>query len=548
MTRSRPNPDRTPMIRPLVPINLAREADFALGRTRIRPALRQFATDSAQKLIEPRVMQVLVALARRADTVVSRDELVDLCWAGRVVGEDAIQRAIAKVRRLGEASGAFAIETVPRVGYRLIPSEPRAAVGAARLREPAVEPNSAPDVPEVVLALARLPSIGVLPFLNLTGEPGQDYFVDGITEDIITALSRFHEIRTAPRSSSFAYRGTTFALTEIARRIGVDYILAGTMRMAGDRVRVSAELVHCESGIQVWRDGFDRDLTDIFALQDEMSRSVAAVLVPALRHAEVAQAGRKAVRDLSAYDLYLRALPHMWAGTGDGIVQSITLLRQSLEREERAATLGALAFSLLVAAPLGAGSPVEAVPEALRHARRAIELDAGDAFAQAIYACALAFGTFDHSQIVLHAEEAVRLNPGSAFAWGGLGTARIMLGDFKTGIEALELALRLSPADDAIYLWLSFLATANFALERYEDSIAAARKAVLHNPNFGTSHRLLAASLALSGHVDEARTVTQERDVVQRTTLKEIRAMRLFQQEPVMDRYLAAQAICGVSP
>lgn len=549
-----------------MPIDLAREADFALGRTRVRPALRQFATDNSQRLIEPRVMQVLVALARRANTVVSRDELVDLCWAGRIVGEDAIQRAIAKVRRLGEASNAFVIETIAKVGYRLIPTEPHAAVTADRewtirnsklgrnglpaswLPEEAALPDAVLDLSEMALSLTRLPSIGVLPFLNLTGDPGQDYFVDGVTEDIITALSRFHEIRTAPRGSTFAIGRMLVDPAEIARNIGVHYVLTGSIRMADGRVRVSAELVQGESGAQVWRDGFDRALTGIFELQDELSRSVAAVLVPALRNAEVERAERKPARDLSAYDLYLRALPHMWAGTKKGVVEAIALLRQSLEREVNPATLAALAFSLLTAPPLGAPLQSEAAREALRHARGAIALDAGDAFAQAIYAIALAVNAADRGQVIPHAQKAVRLNPSSAFAWGALGTARCLLGDFDHGIESLELAVRLGPSDDVVYLWLSFLATAHFALERYAESIAAAREAVLNNPNFGTAHRLLAASLALSGSVDEAHTVTRQRDLAQRTTLGEIHAMRLFQQEPIMERYLAAQAVCGVEP
>jgi TolB-like protein/cytochrome c-type biogenesis protein CcmH/NrfG len=517
---------------PRAPVNLAYEADFALGGVRIRPALRQLRKDDITKVVEPRVMQVLVALARRGGEVVDRDELVRLCWAGLFVGDDAIQRAVAKVRRLGEASGAFTVETIPRVGYRLV---------AADL------PTAVPEAAQVAQALARLPSIGVLPFLNLTGEANKDYFVDGITEEIITALSRFREMRTAPRGSTFAYKGKTLELPDIAPRLGVDYILTGSIRMAGRRIRVSAELAHCESRAQVWHKSFDREVTSIFELQDELSRSVAAIMLPVLRHAEVERASRKAAQDLTAYDLYLRALPHMWGGKKDGVGQAINLLRQSLERDTNATTLGALAFSFMVAFPLGAISPTEALPEALRYARMAIELDADDAFAHAIYGLGLAMSSSDREQVLLHAQEAVRLNPGSAFAWGGLGVARILLGDFEHGIETLGLAIRLSPSDDIAYMWLTFLAAANFALERYDDSAAAARQAALRNPNYGTAHRLLAASLARTRRIAEARAITQARDLVQKTTLKELRAAGLFQQAPVMERYLEAQRLCGVN-
>lgn len=289
---------------PRAPINLAHEAEFALGTVQVRPALRKLAKNGAENIVEPRVMQVLVALARRGGEVVGREELVRLCWAGLYVSDDAIQRAVAKVRRLGEASGAFAVETIPRVGYRLIAVDP---------------PSAAPEAAQAAAALTQMPSVAVLPFSNLTGDADQDYFIDGITEEIITALSRFREFRTAPRGSTFGYKGKAFELPYIADRLGVDYILTGTIRMARGRIRVTAELAHCDSRAQVWHNSFDRDVTGIFELQDELSRSVAAIMIPALRHAEVERADRKAVQDLTAYDLYLRALPHMWSGTKNGV-------------------------------------------------------------------------------------------------------------------------------------------------------------------------------------------------------------------------------------
>lgn len=509
-------------------------------------------------------MQVLVALARRAEEVVSRDELVTLCWAGRIVGEDAIQRAVAKVRHLGEGSGAFAIETIPRVGYRLIPVEPHTATRVdhspqfPHVEIDSIEPSteqvpaavvltkSPPDVSQATLAVTQLPSICVLPFLNLTGGADRECFVDGMTEDIITALSRFREIRTVPRGPAFVFKGKPFDLQEIAQRFGVQYVLTGTVRMARERVRVSAELVNSENCAQVLRSSFDRELTNIFDLQDELSRNIAAVLVPALQNAEVERAEHKPAGDLSAHDLYLRALPHMWAGTKDDILEAIASLRRSLQLEVAASTLSALAFSLLTAPPLGAASPEETLSEAVQTARRAIELDAEDAFAQATYGLALAFDSADRGQIVLHTEEAVRLNPSSAFAWGCLGAARNLTGDFERGLESLELAIRLSPSDASLYLWLTFQAVAHFALERYAEGVSAARQAVLHNPNFGTAHRLLAANLALLGRIAEALAVTRTRDGVQRTSLKELSKMRLFQQVSIMERYLAGQRLCGV--
>jgi adenylate cyclase len=404
------------------------------------------------------------------------------------------------------------------------------------------------DISQVAQALAQKPSLAVLPFDNLSGDPEQDYFTDGVTEDIITALSRFRELSTASRGATFAFKGRALGAVQVGRELATKYLLTGSMRMAGKRIRITAELVSCESGAQIWRERYDRDLTDIFELQDELSRSVAGVVLPALRSAEVEGARRKPPDDLTAYDLYLRALPSMWAGTRDGISQAIALLRQSLQRDDASvAALGALSWSLFMAPPLGAISPADALPEAFHHARRAVELDPEDAFAQAMFSQALTGVSTDYEQATLHAEEAVRLNSSSAYSWAALGFATLFAGRFEQALQSFGLAVRSSPSDTIVYVWLMGLAATEFALEKYEEGIASSRRAVQRNPNFGTAHRLLAANLALAQRLDEAREVTRKRDAVQRTTLGEIRQMRLFRQEPVLERYLAAQRLCGVA-
>jgi TolB-like protein/class 3 adenylate cyclase len=415
---------------------------------------------------------------------------------------------------------------------------------------PHMAARAPPSIPitEVARSLGQKPAMAVLPFDNLSGGTDQDYFADGVTEDIITALSRFHELLISPRSSTFPLKGKGLAIREIARQLGVHYVLSGSMRRAQNRIRVTAELTHCDSGLQVWSDRYDRDLADIFDLQDEISRTVAAVVHPAVRGDEVERARRKRPENLSAYDLYLRALPHMWAGTRDEIPLAIELLRQSLQRDEgNVPTLAALAWCLAMAAPLGAVPPGEALPEALRLARRAVEHDKTDAFAQSVYAQALSAIADEYEQGCLHAGEAVRLNPSSAFAWGSAGFASFMAGDFERGVESLNVAVGLSPSDSLLYLWTTVLAASFFAVGRYDEGVAAARKAVQTNPGYGTAHRLLAANLAAAGRLDEACEVTRKRDGVQRTSIGEIRALRLFRQADILERYLSAQRACGVS-
>lgn len=406
--------------------------------------------------------------------------------------------------------------------------------------------NETKSTPEHIIS--EKPSIAVLPFQNMGGDPEQDYFADGVTEDIITALSRFRELVVIARGSSFAFKGKGLTLRQIAGQLGVQYVLSGTMRKAGNRIRVSAELTHTESDVQVWSDRYDRALVDVFDLQDDISRTVAAVVEPAVRDAEIERARRKPPANLSAYDLYLRALPPLWAGTGGDIVKAIELLRQSLRLDPaRTPALAALAWALVMASPLGADASPETKNEALGLARRAVEQDGTDAFAQAVYGFTLFGPVGENDQGRLHAREAVRLNPSSAFAWGVLGMINSMAGDYENAIECLDRSLALSPYDTMLHLWMTGLTSACFALGRHEAGVDWARKSVQHSPGNGTGHRMLAANLAAAGRLDEARDVTRQRDATQRTTIRELRAMRFFKQDEVLERYLQVQRMVGVA-
>jgi TolB-like protein/DNA-binding winged helix-turn-helix (wHTH) protein len=553
------------------PVELGREPDFALGRLLVRPSSCEILHANSNLSLEPRVMQVLVALAHSGGKAVTRDKLIERCWEGRVVGDAAITRCIGVLRKA--ASGCdmgFEIETLSKVGYRLIIRPPKSDLGREpdrydgantfQTQQPALHGLAPPlfplDLPHGHVGKKLhtggstdrhgKPTLGVLPFINLSGEAEQSYFADGVTEDIITMLSRFRELLVAPRSSTFALKDNDLA--QIVARLGVQYLLTGTIRKVGDRIRVTTELMNCESRTQIWREQYDREFSDIFQLQDELSRSVAAVVIPALQNTEIVRAKRKLPSDLNAYDLYLRALPHLWAGTKDEISKAIALLRDSVRQQNTSVpALCALSWSLLLSAPLGAASPAEALEEAFQHAREAIDLDEKDAFAQAVYSVALAYASREPEQAIVHAEEAVRLNPASTFAWGARGVSNHFGGQFERALESVELAAKLSLSDSFMYLWLSFAAAACFALERYDEGIEAARRAIQRNPQFGTAHRLLAANLAFTKRIDEAREVTRRRNVVQRTSLRELRQMGLFRPAAIFERYLEAQRLCGVT-
>lgn len=238
-----------------LPIDLAHEQAFRLGLLEIRPATREvIGPGERREVLEPRVMQVLTALARRRGEVVSRDDLIGTCWGGRLVGDDAVNRCVAALRRLDADS--IAIETIARVGYRL---------------------EERPDTATVCEAL-----VAVLPFENLSDEAGMGYFSDGISEEILQAVSRRTDLKVIGRSASFQFRGSQKALTHVAEQLRATHVLDGSVRRSGEQVRITAYLIECESQTTLWSDRFDRRLADVFALQDAIAEAVATALTQAL--------------------------------------------------------------------------------------------------------------------------------------------------------------------------------------------------------------------------------------------------------------------------
>jgi len=493
----------------------AGHADQALETGRRALAINNLRED-AHRL----VLQALAAAGRKAEALKHYEDLVALLKRELNAEPDTATRSLAAQLRSAQPSG-----------------KPSADEGSSK---------SSASSPTLVV-VADSPSIAVLPFRNMSGDPEQEYFADGVTEDIITALSRFREIVVIARGSSFAFKGKGLTNRQIGKELSVHYVLNGSIRKANDRIRVSADLTNAESEVQVWSDRYDRNLAHIFDLQDDISSSVAAVVDPAIRGAEIERARRKPPASLSAYDLYLRALPQLWNGTGDGVTKAIEILRQSLSLDSaRAPTLAALAWGLVMTYPLAGNASPDAKTEALDLARRAVEQDATDSFAHAVCGFTLFGPVGRDDQGRTHADEAVRLNPSSTFAWGTLGMMHAMGGEYESAIQCLDRSLALSPYDHMLWLWMTGLTSSCFALGRYEDGIAWARKSIQHNPGNGTGHRMLAANLAAAGRVDEARAVTRMRDAERRATIGELRAARYFKQDDVLERYLAAQRSAGV--
>jgi TolB-like protein/DNA-binding SARP family transcriptional activator len=499
------------------------EIEVAAGHAdkALETAHRALAINNLREDAHRLIVQTLAAAGRKAEALKHYQDLIVLLK-----------------RELNAEPDAVTTSLVSRLDGAQVPSRPPAAGEIAK---------PAPLAPAVAV-VADKPSIAILPFRNLSGDPEQEYFADGITEDIITALSRFRELAVMARGSSFAFKGKGLTNRQLAQHLRVLYLLNGSVRKADTRIRVSADLTHAESEVEVWSDRYDRNLVNIFDLQDDISASVAAVVDPAVRGAEIERARRKPPASLTAYDLYLRALPHLWGGTGDDLAKAIEFLRQSLKLDQtRAPTMAALAWGLVMTSPLGGNGSPETKTEALDLSRRAVEQDGTDAFAQAVYGFTLFGPISQNDQGRIHSREAVRVNPRSAFAWGTLGMIGVMGGEYEDAIGCLERAIALSPFDNMLWMWMTGLTAAHFALGRHEEGIAWARKSVQHNPKNGTGYRMLAANLVAAGRVVEGRDVSHARDTVRKTTIHEIRSARFFKQDEVLERYLTAQRMAGVA-
>ena len=367
----------------------------------------------------------------------------------------------------------------------------------------APEPRSArPSLP-----LPDKPSIAVLPFTNLSGDPEQDYFADGVVEDIITGLSRIKWVFVIARNSSFAYKGKAMDVKQVGRELGVRYVLEGSVRKSSNRVRITGQLIDTASGTHIWADHYDRALDDIFAVQDELTISVVGVIEPTLRQAEIERARRKRPDSLDAYDLYLRALPFAFTAMPQEADQALTLLERAIELEPDYAAAHAIIAWCHEQRYLRGGLHEETKRAALHHARKAIAVGGDDAAALATAGFVVAVVESDYETATAAFDRSFALSSSSALALGFSSIVRAWKGDDATAVEQAERAIRLSPFDSLIYLPYVGLAYAHFAAGRFEEAAAAAGRASQSNPKFSPPYVLHAAALANLGRDEEARAV-----------------------------------------
>jgi len=358
------------------------------------------------------------------------------------------------------------------------------------------------------LPLPDKPSLAVLPFDNLSGDPEQGYFADGIVEDITTALARVSGLFVIARNSSFAYRDKAVDVRQIGRELGVRYVLEGSVRKAGERVRITGQLIDAQSGAHLWAERFDGTLADVFDLQDRVAEGVAGAIEPTLRGAEIERARRKPTGSLDAYDLYLRAIPHLLTLTAEDNREALRLLEQALALDPNyAVALGLKAWCHLDAC-LRSWADDDADAERAageRAARQALATGQDDPRALASGGFVLSLLAHDHDAGLRALGRAVALNPNSALAFGASAVVRCFAGDYGTAVEHGQRALRLSPFDPLSFRPLLALAYAHLFTGRHEEAAAYAERAVQANPGFDASHALLVGSLVELGRLDEAR-------------------------------------------
>jgi TolB-like protein len=360
------------------------------------------------------------------------------------------------------------------------------------------------------LPLPDNPSIAVLPFTNLSGDPEQDYFADGVVEDIITGLSRIKWIFVIARNSSFAYRGKVMDVKQVGRELGVRYVLEGSVRKSGNRVRITAQLIDAGTGTHIWADHYDRAFDDIFALQDELTISVVGVIEPTLRKAEIERARRKRPGSLDAYDLYLRALPFAFTAMPQDANKALALLDRAIELEPDYAAAHAMIAWCHEQRYLRDGLREEVKQAALKHARTAIAVGGDDAAALATAGFVIAVIEYDHETATAAFDRSFALSSSSAVALGFSSIVRAWKGDDATAVDHAERAIRLSPFDPLLYLPYVGLAYAHFAAGRFREAAAAAGRASQSNPKFSMPYVLHAAALANLGRVEEASVVADE--------------------------------------
>lgn len=443
--------------------------------------------------IEPQVFDLLAFLVKNRERVLSKDDLMAAVWDGRVVSESTLTSRINSARRAVGDSGEEQrlIRTYARKGVRFVGEVRESSVGAGVPAAPAPPPDA-----------GGKPCIAVLPFVNLGGDTQQEYFSDGITEDIIAALSKHRSLLVIARNSTFAFRGQSGDVRRIGRDLGASYLVEGSVRRIGSRVRITAQLVETEGGRTIWAEQYDRGLHEIFEVQDEITATVAARLEPEIGSAERSRADRKPPQALGAWDLFHLGTKHFYKATADDNREAQRLFRRAIELDPGLAEAhGFLAYAIILSMIYFDAEPDDALlDEAVEIAKQGVALDDRDATVRFMYGRAL-LARRSYAEALGELNAAVQLNPNLAVVYCGLGDSLAYEGRVNEAIPYFQRAIDLSPHDPLRWAFYSYGALAHLFARRFDLAEDWAHKAT-RIPNchyWGYAHRVAAL-----GHLERA--------------------------------------------
>ena len=465
---------------------------------------RELRRGTQQIPVGPQVFDLLVYLVQNRERVVTKDDLLDAVWSGRFVSESNLTTRINAARNAIGDTGEEQrlIRTVPRKGFRFV------GVVTCEAENVKDVPGSTATTPKP-LPLPDKPSIAVLPFDNMSGDREQEYFADGMVEEIITALSRFRQLFVIARNSTFTYKGRAVDVKQVGCELGVRYVLEGSVRRSDNRVRITAQLIEAETGAHLWADHFDGLLEDVFDLQDKVASCVAGALEPTLQIVEVERASRRPTSDLAAYDLYLRAYARMLS-PARRIPEVLGLLDQAIERDPNfgLALAWAAICHFLCDVNSWSDDREDNWRKGLKRGLRALQVAGEDPAILANAASALSYFGEDGGAMMALVDRALSFNSSFARGWQCSGGIRLIAGLPDLAIQHFENALRLSPR--ARVGWTVFgIGLGHFASKRFEEALPKLLFAIQEDANFPVIYRYLAACYAHLGRLSEARKTVE---------------------------------------
>jgi len=483
---------------------------YEFGNFVLDPGRRELRQGGVLVAVEPQVFDLLNFLIGARERVVSRDDLLDAVWQGRIVSEATLSSRLNAARTAIGDTGAEQrlIRTLPRKGVRFV-GDVREVVGLT----PEPTPDIASPEADAWRAGPRVPAVAVLPFTNMSDDPEQDYFADGMTEEIITALSRISGLFVIARNSSFTYRGKAVDVRQVGRELGVGYVLEGSVRRSRAQLRITGQLVDTVSGGNLWSDRFDGDPLDAFELQDRVAESVAAAIEPTLQIAEIGRLQRDRPAQLDAYDLLLRAYALLAEFTATGMNAALACLEQSLALDpDYVPAMAAAAYCRAQCHFQGWARQDDAVgAKAVTLAWNAVERAPNDA--QVLWMAAFAIWNMAETGREQARElfrRSLLINPNSAMALTLAGWIEAMCGNQHAGREMVERAQRLNPRDPRGWLMSGAMAIAAAVDENYADALSWAERALAQNRRFAVALRVAAVAFVKLGQQDRAKHAVQQ--------------------------------------